>query len=24
MKEWGLALGGGFLRGATHIGVLKV
>ncbi|ABB14536.1 patatin-like phospholipase family protein [Carboxydothermus hydrogenoformans] len=24
MKEWGLALGGGFLRGAAHIGVLKV
>ncbi|MEW5897555.1 MAG: patatin-like phospholipase family protein [Bacillota bacterium] len=23
-KKWGLALGGGFLRGAAHIGVLKV
>ncbi len=23
-KTWGLALGGGFLRGAAHIGVLKV
>lgn len=23
-RKWGLALGGGFLRGAAHIGVLKV
>jgi len=23
-RKWGLALGGGFLRGTAHIGVLKV